>query len=123
VRKYIWIDVGCDDLQRAARNREIITQKLYVWAYVQVENWLAANPKGYIPDSVYTEGFVYDPVQSGRKGGLATVAKMTPEERSELARKGGLASAAKKTPQERSESAKNAVNARIIKYNQKRLSH
>lgn len=92
----------CTDYEGAKRNREMVAKKLYVWAYVQVENWLEANPQGEVPEWVYTDGFMYSPVQAGRKGGLARAAKMTAEERSESARK--------------------AVNARIVKYNQKHLS-
>ena len=37
----MWIDCGCDDFDRARLNRDIISNKLYTWAYVKVENSLA----------------------------------------------------------------------------------
>ena len=37
-------DIGCDDFERARRNREIISKKLYTYAYIQVENALKGFP-------------------------------------------------------------------------------
>ena len=73
----------CDDLERAKKNRYMVAKKLYIWAYLQMENWLAANPQGDMPEWVYTDGFEKVEV----RGGKARMAKLTPKEKSELGKK------------------------------------
>jgi len=79
----------CDDLERAALNRSIISNKLFIWAYLQVEAWLADNSVTDLPYWAYSEGLVQEraKVRAGRKGGIARAAKMTSGDRSESARK------------------------------------
>ena len=79
----------CDDLERARQNREMIFKKLFIWAYLQVEAWLADNPVTDLPYWVFSEGFINEnvKVRAGRKGGLATANRMTPKERITRAKK------------------------------------
>jgi len=74
----------CDDFLRAKQNRRMVSRKLHTWAYVQVENWLAANPSGYLPDWVFTDGFIYTSKESGSKGGLARAKSLTSKRKKEI---------------------------------------
>lgn len=70
----------CDDPNRAKQNREIISQKLYIWAYLQVEAWLAGYNISDLPYWMYEKGLVDDKAKRKRFKNL------TPERRSEIAR-------------------------------------
>lgn len=75
------IDIGCSDFERARLNREIISKKLYICAYVRVENALAGlSFSGNLP--------YWMPQNSLQQmGGKARAEKLTPERRKEIARK------------------------------------
>jgi len=81
----------CDDLERAAQNREIISKKLYIWAYLQIEAWLAGNPTSELPYWIYSEGFIDDKSKkkksAGKMGGLSRANKLTAKRRHMIARK------------------------------------
>ncbi len=79
----------CGDPERAALNRKIISKKLYIEAYLQVEAWLADNPVKDLPSWMYYEGFVGEraKVRAARKGGFARAKKLSPKRRSEIAKK------------------------------------
>ena len=76
----------CADLYQAKRNREMVAQKLYIWAYLQVEAWLADNPVNDLPQWLYSEGFVQEREKSRKSRGTQRANKLTPERRREIAR-------------------------------------
>ena len=43
-----WVDIGCDNLEQAARNREIVAKKLYIDYYLQLERELTTYPVGIL---------------------------------------------------------------------------
>ena len=46
-----WINTGCDDLEKAARNREMVASKKYISGYVEVETYLkGASLREPLPD-------------------------------------------------------------------------
>ena len=40
------IDIGCDDFEAAARNREMVKEKRNIIAYLEVESAIAHTPRG-----------------------------------------------------------------------------
>jgi len=112
----------CDDIERAALNRNIISKKLYIWAYLQVEAWLSGYNIHDLPYWMYERGLIQQnskiKLQGSKKGGLkggkARAQKLTSKQRSESARKGGIARAKKLTPERRSKIAKKASHSRKI---------
>ena len=95
----------CDDIERAKENRNIISRKLYITAYLHVEAWLRYNLINDLPYWMYSDGFVDDRAKKKLKN-------LTSEQRSEIARKGGIARMKKMTPKEHSEFSRKAVNKR-----------
>ena len=81
----------CDDLVRAKLNRKIIKDKLYAYAYIQVENWLKNNSVTDLPEWMFSEGFVNDRTKERRNGGIKRTEGLTPERRSQIAQSGGFA--------------------------------
>lgn len=45
-KRYRCRDLGCDDLDRARRNRLIIANKLFTTFYEQTESWFRHTPLG-----------------------------------------------------------------------------
>ena len=45
------IDIGCDDLEKAARNREMVVKGLNISGYISVEEFLKGHPtRKKLPD-------------------------------------------------------------------------
>ena len=70
----------CADPERAEQNREMVSKKLYIKAYIQVEAWLAGYNISDLPYWMYEKGLVADKAKRKRFKNL------TPERRSEIAR-------------------------------------
>ena len=95
----------CDDLVRAKLNRKIIKDKLYAYAYIQVENWLKNNSVTDLPEWMFSEGFVNDRTKERRNGGIKRTEGLTPERRREVAQNGGIKRSEGLTPERRSQIA------------------
>jgi len=61
-------DVGCNDFDRAARNRLLVSNGLFTTAYQFVENWFEHAPLGGRLPRWLRENQIYDRL-SGDEGG------------------------------------------------------
>lgn len=53
----IWIDIGCDDFAKAARNREMVAKKENISYYLALEYWLDhASHHTQLPDFIIVGG-------------------------------------------------------------------
>ena len=102
----------CDDLERAAQNREIISKKLYIWAYLQIEAWLAGNPTSELPYWIYSEGFINDRAERRKQRGIQRASKLTDVRRGEIASSGGRARSRKLSAKRRRAIARKAAKKR-----------
>ena len=74
-----WVDVGCDDFDKARRNRELIAQGKNDEFYKQLESWLRHTPrnqplpnwisKGRVPEISSNDWAQY----GGSKAGLTEI--------------------------------------------------
>jgi hypothetical protein len=52
------LDVGCDDFDRAALNRDMVKNQRYIQGYLEVETAVTKTPLGRALPTWITEGFV-----------------------------------------------------------------